>query len=81
MGGEIMQAIAASSQPRLAARAREKRGRVVLGTVDGDIHDIGKDIVGTMLGLAGYEVVDLGVDVAASSSSRPPGRRRRTSSP
>ena len=38
----------------------------MLGTVAGDIHDIGKDLVGTMLRLAGYEVVDLGVDVPAS---------------
>ena len=46
-----------------AAAAEEKLGTVVLGTVKGDIHDIGKDIVATMLDIGGFEVVDLGVDV------------------
>jgi len=40
-------------------------GRVVIGTVEGDIHDIGKSLVGTILGTSGFEVVDLGVDVAS----------------
>ncbi len=39
-------------------------GKVVIGTVEGDIHDIGKTLVGTILGTAGFSVVDLGVDVA-----------------
>jgi 5-methyltetrahydrofolate--homocysteine methyltransferase len=38
-------------------------GRVVLGTVRGDLHDIGKNLVGILLGGAGFDVVDLGVDV------------------
>ena len=38
-------------------------GKVVLATVHGDIHEIGKSLVGTMLGAAGFEVIDLGVDV------------------
>jgi 5-methyltetrahydrofolate--homocysteine methyltransferase len=42
----------------------EKLGKIVLGTVQGDIHDIAKDIVGFMLDLNGFEVTDLGVDVA-----------------
>jgi len=41
----------------------KKRGTIVIGTVHGDIHDIGKDIVGTMLDIAGFDVVDLGVNV------------------
>jgi 5-methyltetrahydrofolate--homocysteine methyltransferase len=41
------------------------RGKVVLATVAGDIHDIGKNLVGMMLRAAGYEVADLGVDVSA----------------
>lgn len=45
---------------------RTKKGRIVLGTVKGDIHNIGKNIVAIMLGTAGYEVIDLGVDVEAS---------------
>jgi corrinoid protein of di/trimethylamine methyltransferase len=44
----------------------EPVGRVVLGAVKGDIHSLGKNIVATMLGTAGFEVLDLGVDVRAS---------------
>jgi len=43
-----------------------KKGRIVIGTVKGDIHNIGKNIVGIMLMTAGYDVIDLGVDVEAS---------------
>jgi trimethylamine corrinoid protein len=43
-----------------------KKGRIVIGTVKGDIHNIGKNIVGIMLKTAGYDVIDLGVDVEAS---------------
>ena len=67
MGGEIMRAIAGEVRPLLSpGDSATSRGRIVLGTVAGDIHDIGKDIVGTLLRLAGYDVVDLGVDVPAS---------------
>lgn len=51
-------------KPHLAAAA-VARGRVVLATVKADIHDIGKNIVRMMLEASGYEVVDLGVDVAS----------------
>ncbi|MEM4952310.1 MAG: cobalamin-dependent protein, partial [Ignisphaera sp.] len=44
-------------------RAREVVGRLLIGTVEGDIHDIGKNIVVTMAEAAGFEVIDLGVDV------------------
>jgi len=53
-------------RPLLAERDVESRGRVVIGTVAGDLHDIGKNIVGAMLEGAGFTVVDLGYDVAAS---------------
>lgn len=43
----------------------ETRIRVAIGTVRGDIHEIGKSLVGTMLGASGFEVIDLGVDVPA----------------
>lgn len=46
---------------------RKKAGRVVIGTVKGDIHSIGKNIVGALLKMSGFEVFDLGVDVAASA--------------
>jgi methanogenic corrinoid protein MtbC1 len=64
MAGEMMTAISAMVKPRLAEESTaEKLGKVVLGTVEGDIHDIGKDIVIFMLDLNGFEVTDLGVDV------------------
>ena len=64
MAGEIMQGVTARLKPYLKAEASgEKLGTVVMCTVQGDIHDIGKDIVVTMLDIAGFEVVDLGVDV------------------
>ena len=45
----------------------EKRGTVVIGTVHGDIHDIGKDVVCMMLEVSGYDVHDLGIDVPVES--------------
>jgi methanogenic corrinoid protein MtbC1 len=64
MAGEIMQGITAKLKPYLKNEsAGSKLGTVVICTVQGDIHDIGKDIVVTMLDIAGFEVIDLGVDV------------------
>jgi len=65
MAGEIMKSIAEKVKPRITdGAAQHSLGSVVLGTVKGDIHDIGKDIVGTILDAAGFEIIDLGVDVA-----------------
>lgn len=50
--------------PLLAAANVKARGKVVIGTVKGDLHDIGKNIVGMMLQGAGYKIVDLGADVS-----------------
>ena len=50
-----------------AGTERKKTGRVVLGTVKGDVHSIGKNIVGAMLKMSGFEVFDLGIDIAASA--------------
>jgi 5-methyltetrahydrofolate--homocysteine methyltransferase len=50
-------------RPLLAERGAEPVGRVVIGTVKGDLHDIGKNLVGSMLEGGGFEVVDLGTDV------------------
>ena len=47
----------------LREKKGEKIGKVVIGTIEGDIHDIGKNIVATMLEVAGFEVIDLGRDV------------------
>lgn len=52
-------------KPRLANSCFRSYGKVVVGTVKGDIHDIGKNILIMMLAAAGFEVVDLGVDVSA----------------
>ena len=50
--------------PLLAEANVKAKGKVVIGTVKGDLHDIGKNIVGMMLQGAGYEIVDLGADVS-----------------
>ncbi len=67
IGAEAMKAAMAVLEPELRRRqqARRSQGRVVLGTVEGDIHEIGKTLVGTMLSANGFEVFDLGVDVKA----------------
>jgi corrinoid protein of di/trimethylamine methyltransferase len=51
-------------RPRLAASGAQPAGRVVIGTVKGDLHDIGKNLVASMLEGGGFEVTDLGVDVS-----------------
>ena len=51
-------------RPLLTAGNAEHAGRVVIGTVQGDLHDIGKNLVAVMLEGAGFEVIDMGVDVA-----------------
>ena len=65
MAGEAMKAAVAVLEPELARRGTERKmlGNVVLCTVEGDIHEIGKTLVGTMLSSAGFKVFDLGVDV------------------
>ncbi|MBN1179767.1 MAG: cobalamin-dependent protein [Anaerolineae bacterium] len=64
MAGEMMNAITALVKPRLAQeKPLEPLGKVLMGTVEGDIHDIGKDVVVFMLEANGFEVVDLGVDI------------------
>jgi methanogenic corrinoid protein MtbC1 len=66
LAGEILNEIMEIVKPELAESAAEERlGKVVIGTVEGDIHDIGKDIVSFMLNVNGFEVLDLGVDVPA----------------
>jgi methanogenic corrinoid protein MtbC1 len=66
MAGEMLRKIGDILKPKLAEQQTQtaKLGVVVLGTVRGDIHDIGKDIVGFMLEVNGFEVYDLGIDVS-----------------
>jgi 5-methyltetrahydrofolate--homocysteine methyltransferase len=64
LAGEMLKSITAEVKPRMPQTASAKQGaRVLLGTVKGDIHDIGKDIVNFMLDVNGFQVIDLGVDV------------------
>ncbi|MBN1315277.1 MAG: cobalamin-dependent protein [Anaerolineales bacterium] len=63
MAAEIFKQISIMLEPMLAGKTSETRGAVVIGTVQGDIHDIGKNLVVGMLRAAGFNVHDLGVDV------------------
>lgn len=66
LSAEAMYAALELLLPLLKTEETEKKEKVILGVVEGDIHDIGKNIVKAMLTAAGYEVIDLGVDVPAS---------------
>jgi methanogenic corrinoid protein MtbC1 len=62
--GEILKEVTELVKPKLSKAAESKKlGKIIFGTVAGDIHDIGKDIVVFMLDVNGFEVHDLGVDV------------------
>ncbi len=67
ISAEAMKGAMATLKPLLADAGVEPRGRVVIGTVEGDLHDIGKDLVTMMLEGAGFEVTNLGVEVTAES--------------
>jgi 5-methyltetrahydrofolate--homocysteine methyltransferase len=64
MAGEILKGISDIVKPLIQSDdASAKKGKVLIGTVAGDIHDIGKDIVTFMLDVSGYDVLDIGIDV------------------
>jgi len=65
LAADAMKAVMAILLPKIGAEQKSKfsPGRVVLGTVSGDIHDIGKNLVATLLSVAGFEVYDIGVDI------------------
>jgi 5-methyltetrahydrofolate--homocysteine methyltransferase len=65
MAGETMKEGMAVLEPHLKAGDIKSAGKVAIGTVKGDLHDIGKNVVVTLLKAANFEVVDLGVDVSA----------------
>jgi corrinoid protein of di/trimethylamine methyltransferase len=69
MAGEAMKAAISVLEPEMAKRGSEREvfGKVVLATVEGDIHDIGKTLVGTMLAAYGFQVYDMGVNVPVMS--------------
>jgi 5-methyltetrahydrofolate--homocysteine methyltransferase len=64
ISAKAMQAGLSILKPQLAGANEQAGGRIVMGTVKGDLHDIGKNLVVIMLEGAGYQVVDLGVDVS-----------------
>ena len=67
IGGEAMKDALAVLEPALASNQERKvTGRVLLGTVRGDLHEIGKTLVGTMLTANGFQVTDIGIDKSAS---------------
>jgi len=68
MAGEAMKAAVATLEPEMQKRGTSRQifGKVVLATVEGDIHEIGKTLVGTMLSASGFQVYDLGVDVPSA---------------
>jgi len=61
--GEVMKEAMELLEPHLAGANQEYRGNIVVGTVSGDVHDLGKNIVVMLLKGSGYNVIDLGVDV------------------
>jgi len=66
LSGEMLNQITDILKPELAKLPEVKReGKVLMGTVEGDIHDIGKNIVTFMLDVNGFDVLDLGVDVSS----------------
>ena len=67
--GEILKGIAALVEPHIkdSGADADKLGKVIIATVAGDIHDIGKDLVVFMLDISGFEVYDLGIDVPAQT--------------
>ena len=69
MAGGAMKAAIAVLEPEMVERgtSRKQHGTVVLASVRGDVHDIGKSLVGTILSAHGFRVVDLGVDVAPAA--------------
>jgi len=68
MAGEALKAAIAVLEPAMKEAGTERKmlGKVVLATVEGDIHEIGKSLVGTMLTSSGFDVYDLGVDVSTA---------------
>jgi methanogenic corrinoid protein MtbC1 len=68
VGGDILKQLGDIVKPKLTEKMGSGKlaGKVVIGTVEGDIHDIGKDVVGFMLDVANFEVHDIGVDASTA---------------
>ena len=63
LASDVMKSAVEILKTQIKQNTEIKRGKIVIGTVYGDIHDIGKNLVCTMLTVAGYEIIDLGADV------------------
>jgi methylmalonyl-CoA mutase cobalamin-binding domain/chain len=63
MAAEIFNQVMNQIRPQLKRTQSDSRGKIVIGTVEGDVHDIGKNIIIALLEAEGFEIVDLGVDV------------------
>jgi len=63
LGGDCMQALVALVRPHMEVGTNAYKGKIIIGTAQGDLHDIGKSLVATQLSIHGFEVIDLGVDV------------------
>jgi dimethylamine corrinoid protein len=66
LAGDMVTEATDMLKEKMPAGETGKKGKVVLATVQGDVHDIGKKVVGIMLGASGFEVIDLGIDVPAA---------------
>jgi methylmalonyl-CoA mutase cobalamin-binding domain/chain len=67
IAGETMKEAIEVLKPYLSGQGVTRRGKIVVATVAGDVHDIGKNIFTTLMDTAGFEVIDLGVDVSAEA--------------
>jgi methanogenic corrinoid protein MtbC1 len=68
LAGDMLKQVSEMVKPKLHGESNSgKRGKVLMGTVEGDIHDIGKDIVTFLLEVNGFEVRDIGIDVSPST--------------
>ena len=63
MAAEIFNQVMDMIRPQLKKNVKESKGKIILGTVEGDVHDIGKNIIIALLEAEGFDVIDLGVDV------------------
>ena len=70
LGAEIVQTNMKKVEPYINSQDVEKKAKMVIGTVAGDLHDVGKNIVSAVFSASGYEVVDLGIDVSTEAFIR-----------
>ncbi|MHA1672057.1 MAG: cobalamin B12-binding domain-containing protein [Promethearchaeota archaeon] len=70
LAGETMEEALIALRPELAKSTQKSKGKVIAATVKGDLHDIGKNIVVTMLTAAGYEIIDMGKDVEPAAIAK-----------